>query len=108
MLRWMCGHTRRDMIKNKCIKEKVGVAPIVEKMVESRLRWFGHVWRRPAETLVRRVDQRENSPIIRGRGRLKKTISETIKNDLIVNNLSIDLIHDRPLWRRLIHVADPT
>ena len=108
MLRWMCGHTRRDMIRNECIREKVGVAPIVEKMVESRLRWFGHVWRRPAEALVRRVDQRENSPIIRGRGRPKITISETIKNNLIVNNLSIDLIHDRPLWRRLIYVADPT
>ena len=42
-------------------REKVGVAPIVEKMVESRLRWFGHVWRRPIEALVRRVDQMEGS-----------------------------------------------
>ena len=42
-------------------REKVGVAPIVEKMVESRFRWFGHMWRRPIEALVRRVDQMEGS-----------------------------------------------
>jgi len=24
-------------------RERVGVAPIVENMVENRLRWFGHV-----------------------------------------------------------------
>ena len=32
------------------------VALIVEKMVKSHLRWFGHVWRRPIEAIVRRVD----------------------------------------------------
>lgn len=26
---------------------EVGVAPIMEKMVESHHRWFGNVWRRP-------------------------------------------------------------
>ena len=32
---------------------------IVKKMVESHLRWFEYVWRRPIETQVRRVDQKE-------------------------------------------------
>ena len=77
-------------------------------MVEFRLRWFDHVWRRSAETLVRSVDQMENNLIVKGKERSKKTIDKTIKNDLIVNNLSIELIHDRPLWRRLIYVADLT
>ena len=27
-----CAHTRRDKIKNECIREKVGVAPILEKI----------------------------------------------------------------------------
>ena len=49
MLRWISGHTRQDRIWNECIREQVGVAPIVEKMIESRLRWFGHVWRRLVE-----------------------------------------------------------
>ena len=43
MLHWMSWHTRQDRIRNKCIREKVGVPPIVEKMVEFCLRWFGHV-----------------------------------------------------------------
>ena len=37
------GHTRQDRIKNECIREKVGVVPIMGKMVERCLRWFGHV-----------------------------------------------------------------
>ncbi|RZB99271.1 CRS2-associated factor 2, chloroplastic [Glycine soja] len=37
MLRWMCGKTRQDKIRNGAIRERVGVAPIVEKMVENRL-----------------------------------------------------------------------
>jgi len=33
----------------------VRVAPIVEKMVESRFRWFVHVGRRPIDSAVRKV-----------------------------------------------------
>ena len=40
MSRWMCGKTRQDKIRNEAIRERVGVAPIVEKIVENRLRWF--------------------------------------------------------------------
>ena len=31
MLRWMSGHTRQDRIRNKFIREKVRVVPVVEK-----------------------------------------------------------------------------
>ncbi|KAH1193556.1 Craniofacial development protein 2 [Glycine max] len=64
MLRWMCGKTRQDKIRNETIRERVGVAPIVEKMVENRLRWFGHVERRPVDSVVRRVDQMERRQTI--------------------------------------------
>lgn len=53
MLCWMNGHTRQCKIRNGCIREKVRVAPIVEKIVESRHRWFGHVNRRPVEAPIR-------------------------------------------------------
>ena len=43
MLRWMCGNTRRDQVRNVDIRTKIGVAFIDEKMRENRLRWFGHV-----------------------------------------------------------------
>ena len=42
ILRWMCGNTRRDKVRNKDIRTKIDVAPIEEKMSENRLRWFGH------------------------------------------------------------------
>ncbi|KAH1202220.1 NADH dehydrogenase [ubiquinone] 1 beta subcomplex subunit 8, mitochondrial [Glycine max] len=87
MLRWMCGKTRQDKIRNEAIRERVGVAPIVEKMVENRLRWFGYVERRPVDSVVRRVDQMERRQTIRGRGRPKKTIREVIKKDLEINGL---------------------
>ena len=38
MLHWISGHTKQDRIRNKCIREKAGVKPIEEKMVESYLR----------------------------------------------------------------------
>ena len=46
MLRWMSGYTIKDRIRNDYIRERVGVAPISEKMVENHLRWYGHVQKR--------------------------------------------------------------
>ncbi|RCV41066.1 hypothetical protein SETIT_9G106300v2 [Setaria italica] len=42
-LRWICGHTRRDRVQNEDIRDSSGVAPIEEKLIQHRLRWFGHV-----------------------------------------------------------------
>ena len=42
MLRWMCGNTRRDKVRDAEIRTKIDVASIKEKMRENRLRWFGH------------------------------------------------------------------
>jgi predicted GNAT superfamily acetyltransferase len=53
--------------------------------------------------VVRRVDQMEGSQITRGRGRPRKTISK----DLEINELALNMVYDRTLWRNLIHVADP-
>jgi len=39
------------------------LAPIVEKMVETRLRWFGHVESKPVDFVARRVDRMEGSQI---------------------------------------------
>ncbi|MED6123750.1 hypothetical protein PIB30_118080 [Stylosanthes scabra] len=95
MLRWMSGHTRLDKIRNEDIRKRVGVAPIIEKVVESRLRWFEHVGKKPTDHPVRRVDLMEDGQEVRGRGRSKKTIHEVVKRDLNVNGLSVYMIHDR-------------
>ncbi|KAF3676952.1 hypothetical protein FXO37_05076 [Capsicum annuum] len=46
MLRGICGHFRRDKIRNEDIRDKVGVTFTGDKMSEARLIWFGHVKRR--------------------------------------------------------------
>jgi len=38
MIRWMCTYTRLDRIRNVVIRERVGVAPLEEKLRENRLR----------------------------------------------------------------------
>ena len=43
-LRWMCGITKLDKIRNERITTKVG--EIAKKVQERRLKWYGHVMRR--------------------------------------------------------------
>ena len=71
MLRWICGHTRMDRVRNDDIHDRLGVAPIEEKLVQHRLRWFGHVQRRPPEAPVRSGILSQESNVKRGRGRPK-------------------------------------
>ena len=106
MIRWMCGYTRMDRIRNEVIRDLVKVAPIEGKMRETRLRWFGHVKRRSVDAPVRSCE-RINTPVgKRGRGRPKKSLDEVIRDDLKVAGLTEDLSQDRRLWRDKIKVLD--
>ncbi|XP_048001352.1 protein CBFA2T1 [Leguminivora glycinivorella] len=40
MLRWMCGVTRLDRIRNEHIRGSLGIRDVADKLQESRLRWF--------------------------------------------------------------------
>uniref|UniRef100_A0A1S4D9K8 Reverse transcriptase domain-containing protein n=1 Tax=Nicotiana tabacum TaxID=4097 RepID=A0A1S4D9K8_TOBAC len=57
MLKWMCGCTKKDRIKNEAIRDRVGVASVEDKMRESRLRWFEHIKRRSIDAPVRRCER---------------------------------------------------
>ena len=74
----------------------------------NRLSWFWHVERRRVDYVVRIVDQMERIQTIRGTQRSRKTIREVIKKDLEINNLDRSMVLDRTLWRKLIHIPDPT
>ena len=108
MLRWMSGHTIKNRIHNEHIRERVGVISIAKKMVENRLKWFGHVQRRELDEPVKIVDQMVWDPYIRNRGRPKRTLDEVIQKDMLVKDLSEGKNRDIAIWRRVIHVADPT
>ena len=105
MLKWMCGNTMMDRIRNQKFREKLGIAPLSAKMRKNRLRWFGHVQRKIHNTPIRRIER-----IIvegkRSRGRVRRTWEEQIKSDLYELHLSKDVTRDRGSWRRLIHVLD--
>ena len=95
MLRWFCGHTRRDRVRNEVIRDRVGVAPIEEKLTQHRLRWFGHVQRRPPEAPVRNGVLERVDNVKRGRCRPKLTWDESVKRDLKDWNISKEIASDR-------------
>jgi hypothetical protein len=82
MLRWCCEHTKRDRVWNDDIRDRAGVAPIEEKLIQHRLRWFGHVQRRPLEAPVRSGVLKRADNVKSGRGRPKLTWDESVKRDL--------------------------
>ena len=71
MLRWMLGITRRDKVRNEKIRSTIGVRDIAEKLEETRLRWYGHVQRKPEEHIGKQVLNME-SPGRRHQGRPKE------------------------------------
>ena len=82
MLRWMSGVTRKDRLRNEYIQGKLGVAPIADKLRENRLRWFGHVCRHSIFDTSRTVENINICGNKRGRGRPKKSMIETLRNDM--------------------------
>ena len=55
MLRWMCGVTRRDKIRNAHIRGTPRVVQASKKITEKGLKWYGHVRRMKEEHIVRRM-----------------------------------------------------
>ncbi|KAF3612549.1 Bifunctional D-cysteine desulfhydrase/1-aminocyclopropane-1-carboxylate deaminase, mitochondrial [Capsicum annuum] len=82
MLRWMCGHTGKDRVRNEIIREKMGVASVEDKMREVRSRWFGHVRRKSSDALVLRCETLAMDGFRRGIGRPKKYWKEVIRHDI--------------------------
>ena len=46
MLRWMCGVTKLDKIRNERIRRTMKVGEITKNVQERRLKWYWHVMRR--------------------------------------------------------------
>lgn len=106
MLRWSLRITRRDHVSNKDIRKRLGVAPIKEKMLESRLRWYGHVIRSD-ENSVAKTAMIIDPEGCRPRGRPMKRWMDKIKEDIKTINASPEDALDRTKWRNLCQRADP-
>jgi hypothetical protein len=107
MLQWICGHTRRDQVRNDNIRERLGVTPVEEKLVQRRLRWFRHMQRRPVEAPIRNGIIRRTGNKKRDRGRPNLTWEESVKRDLKDWCITKELALDMREWKLAIHVLKP-
>ncbi|VDP35753.1 unnamed protein product [Heligmosomoides polygyrus] len=104
MLRWACGRTRRDKVRNEDVRAVMKTAPIQLKMRKQRLRWYGHVLRRLKDHPTRLALDFE-APGKRPRGAPRKRRKDVIKRDLAEVGATADYALDRMRWRQTCDCA---
>ena len=108
MLRWMCGVTRRDKIRNEHIRGTTRVVQASKKITEKRLKWYGHVRRMKEECLVRRMLD-VDIPGKSRRGRPSLRWNDACKRDMTQARLKEDNATNRAIWRKKLisYTGDP-
>ena len=108
MLRWMCGVTRKDKIRNEHTRGTTKVVQASRKITERRLKWYGHVMRMEEDHVVRRV-MTKAIPGKRKRGRPKTRWNDVCKRDMHTVGLREGDEGDRAYWKETIdnHSGDP-
>ena len=107
MLRWMCGVTKLDKIRNERIRGTTKVGEKTKKAQERILKWYGHVVRRKEHyvgmsAMVMKVQGR------RRRGRPKRIWLDKVKYDIKEKGLPADDVYDLAAWRRMASYFYPT
>ena len=96
MLRWMCGVTREDWIKNDRIRETVKAVEVSAQGQERTLQWFGHVERR-YEDYMGRSDGHGGA----GQAPVRKTLlhwKDKVKGDIRERQLAEEMVVDWNRW----------
>ena len=106
MLRFAMGVTRKDKIRNECIRSTVKVERLGMKMRESRVRWCGHVMRRDHEYVGRKIMEME-LPGKRRRGKPKRRFVDVVKEDMEEVGAKETDVEDRKVWRMMIRCGHP-
>uniref|UniRef100_A0A7I4YY00 EF-hand domain-containing protein n=1 Tax=Haemonchus contortus TaxID=6289 RepID=A0A7I4YY00_HAECO len=92
MLRWACGWTRLDRIRNEDVRLAMQTAPVQLIMRERHLRWFGHVLRRPQNHPTRVSMEFE------AQGRRRRETPEKRWLDVIKKGVAEAKIMQKMLW----------
>ena len=105
-LRQILGVSRLQKLRNKSIREKVGLQiNIIERIREKRLAWFGHVCRMksnkwPYKALHTKVEGK------RSRGRPRKRWTDNINEDLEIKNSNMTeagrKAEERTEWKKFL------
>ncbi|EPB74439.1 hypothetical protein ANCCEY_06449 [Ancylostoma ceylanicum] len=94
MLRWACGLTRRDKVPYDDIRTIMQTAPIQLKLRAQRLRWYGHVMRRPSQYPTRQameMDVAGKRPLGAPKKRWKDAIRKDMEEVGVTNDDTRDL-----------------
>ena len=102
MLRWMCGVTRRDTIRNEHIRGTTRMVQASKKITEKRLKWYGHVRRMKEEHIVRRMLHMD-IPGKRRRGRPNLRWEYACKKDAIEVELKVVNTTKTAAWREKLN-----
>ena len=98
----MNGVTRKDKIRGSS-----KVIEVSKKVQEARLRWFGHLLRRPEEEHVASRTMEMEIIGTRKRRRPKKRWKDCIQEDMKMKELEEEQTQDRRTWKRLTRNSDP-
>ena len=101
MLRLMCAVRLQDRLKNADLRNRLSIQCVGDVVINSRLRWFGHVERKPEEAWAKKILTFEVESK-RQRGRPRKTWMEVINNDLRGLNANKVDAQYRTSWQRII------
>ena len=100
----MSGISNKEHIRNEVIRQQVKVVSIPDKMREQWLRWYGHVERREADYVGRRVQRLE----VKGkcpRGKPKRRWLEN--EDMQKYGIDKSMAQDRKIWWERCGKANP-
>ena len=106
MLQWILGVSRLEKLRNEEIRRRCGVADIVEKMREARLRWMGHVLRREVDEPSRVALEFEVEGN-RGRGRPRRRWRECLKKGMEMRGLEETDAQEMSGWAVGTPTANP-
>ena len=98
---FVVGVTRKDKIRNECIRSTVKVGRLGMGMREGRLKWYGHVMRRDQEYVGRKMIEME-LPGKRKRGRPKRRFLNLVKEDMGEVGANEMDVEDRMVWRKMV------